>query len=82
VILATDCDWVRLKCPFDSGVGGILRSDIKELVASPNMYFASPNMYFLYGSQGSIQFCNCATCAEIRGDWIVSALEFAMGNGY
>jgi hypothetical protein len=75
VILATDCDWVRLKCPFDSGVGGILRSDIKELVASPNMYF-------LYGSQGSIQFCNCATCAEIRGDWIVSALEFAKGNGY
>lgn len=40
-----------------------------------------PNMFMTYAPQGPTAFCNGPVCAQVQGDWIVSAVDRVQRSG-
>ncbi|KAJ2898110.1 FAD/NAD(P)-binding domain-containing protein [Zalerion maritima] len=90
-----ELDVLVLATGFDSVSGGILAVDVRGARPSlslrrkwsrgtrTNLGMTTagfPNLMFLYGPQAPTSFCNGPTCAELQGDWIVSAIASMRDN--
>jgi cation diffusion facilitator CzcD-associated flavoprotein CzcO len=88
-------DYIVCATGYDSFTGGLTQIDIRGLnncslkeywSKGCNTYLGMsianfPNLFFSYGPQAPTALCNGPSCAELQGDWIHWALQYARKNG-